>query len=383
LSRLERWVWHWDPQLVSRTMESFYHHQFTLFLSCYLTNHFFFRRSKSAFVLGQLSFQDGNTLWSPVTSPGWVMLGLWSMFLVLTVLSFQEPDRSHLFVDENANDGNAQEDIVSTATATGATARIPTLIVPEMQPLVISGDLPYLENGGDGELRVKNEPNNVKIEPPLWRNAAVMNSLWLYFVLKLVLEMLLSSTPSVTKYYFGWHSKTSGLFMMIMALLMFPANFVVARLSQRYDDRELIVWALVMMMVSVLGILDYGRNYVVVQYVVFAIGVFLSTNCLEGPNMGLLSKTIPKSWAKGTFNSGFLATEAGTLARSVGDVLISVVAGSLGVSFLLNGLFLPMIALVGFSLLLVRRFYNQLTEGDDDDTASIASLSLDESDRNN
>jgi Na+/melibiose symporter-like transporter len=318
------------------------------------------------------------------------MLTLWSMFLVLAILFFQEPDRSHLFVDKNSYDGNTEEDIISTnapAAATVATdLTTPTSItndVSETRPLVISGDLPLLESGGDSELSVNNESIKTKVEPPLWRNAAVMNSLWLYFVLKLVLEMLLSSTPTVTKYYFGWHSKISGLFMMIMALLMFPANLLVARLSQRHDDRELMFWSLLMMMVSVLGILDYGRNYSAIQYVVFAIGIFISTNCLEGPNMGLLSKTIPKSWAKGTFNSGFLATEAGTLARSVGDVLISAVAGSLGVSLLLNGLFVSMSALVVVSLLLVRRFYNQLTEGDDDDSTSIASLSMDESDRNN
>ncbi len=39
--------------------------------------------------------------------------------------------------------------------------------------------------------------------------------------------------------------------------------------------------------------------------------------------MSLLSKTIPKSWSRGLFNVGLLATEAGTLGRAVGDVLIS------------------------------------------------------------
>jgi hypothetical protein len=133
------------------------------------------------------------------------------------------------------------------------------------------------------------------------------------------------------------------------------------------------------MLVSVVGILDYHTEggYSAVQYVTFSVGIFISTNSLEGPNMGLLSKTIPKSWAKGTFNSGFLATEAGTLARSIGDALISTVAGSLGIALLLNGLFVPMAVLVLLSLVLVRQFYSQLTEGtddDDDDTASVVSM---------
>jgi Na+/melibiose symporter-like transporter len=348
-----------------------------------------FSLSLTAFALGHVTFPVGNTYWTPVTSPGWVMMCLWSIFLILVVLFFQEPDRSHLYENVKDTNGEVEKDEDDEDDEDKAAELVPTTTTTisedeqrEHQPL-----LPHY-GSGDSELSisVSNEPikggvGEKEEEPPLWKNAAVMNSLWLYFVLKLVLEMLLSSTPTVTKYYFEWQSKTTGLFMMIMALLMFPANLIVARLSQHYEDRELIVWALIMMMVSVLGILDYTNHYFLIQYMVFAIGIFISANCLEGPNMGLLSKTIPKSWAKGTFNSGFLATEAGTLARSVGDVLITGVAGSLGVSMLLNGLFIPMSALVCVSLLLVRRFYDQLTEAaDDDDTASLASASLDESD---
>ncbi|KAG7370477.1 major facilitator superfamily transporter [Nitzschia inconspicua] len=328
-----------------------------------------------AFLLGQVSFPVGNTLWSPTTAPGWVMLCLWSIYLILSILFFQEPDRSHLF------DSPKDKDIENESTTKPTKESVPTTIsneISETQPFL--GQDTFLRLGsGDSELSVSDSnERTAENEPPLWKNAAVMNSLWLYFVLKLVLEMLLSSTPTVTKYYFGWHSNITGLFMMIMALLMFPANLVVAKLSQHYEDRELIVWTLIMMMVSVLGIMSYANQYFTIQYIVFAIGIFISSNSLEGPNMGLLSKTIPKSWAKGTFNSGFLATEAGTLARSVGDILISGVEGSFGVSMLLNGLFLPMSALVFVSLLLVRRFYDQMTESDDDDTASIASGSVDD-----
>merc|ERR1712238_544165 len=91
----------------------------------------------------------------------------------------------------------------------------------------------------------------------------------------------------------------------------FPVNVVVSRLAQQYEDRELIVGTMVMMLVSVLGFLDYFPHYTIYQYAICSIGIFVSTNSLEGVNMSLLSKTIPKAWAKGTFNSGFLATEAG------------------------------------------------------------------------
>jgi hypothetical protein len=76
---------------------------------------------------------------------------------------------------------------------------------------------------------------------------------------------------------------------------------------------------------------------------------------------------IPKSWAKGTFNSGFLATKAGTVAQSVGDVLISVTTGLLEFGHLLNCTFLPLMILVFATILLVRRYFDRMIEDDDDD----------------
>lgn len=143
----------------------------------------------------------------------------------------------------------------------------------------------------------------------------------------------------------------------------------VARLSQRYEDREVIYYSLVIMACAITGFLSYRADggYSINQYVLFAMVIFLSTNALEGPNMGLLSKTIPKAWAKGIFNTGFLATEAGTAARSVGDVLITYLASNAGVDGLLNGLFGPMLFLVVLSVILTRTNYDQMVEYDEDD----------------
>jgi predicted MFS family arabinose efflux permease len=215
------------------------------------------------------------------------------------------------------------------------------------------------------------EKKKGKKEPPIYANAPVIMTLWIYFVLKLALECLLSSSATLTSFYFGWDAQTVGTFLAFLGLLMFPANMVVAKLSHNYEDRELIYVTLMVMLVSVCGIIAYRpSHYTATQYTVFAVCVFLSANVLEGPNMSLLSKTIPRSWAKGTFNSGFLATEAGTLARSVGDVLISAAHASLGVSSLLNATFLPFLLLVFVTLLLTRRYFDQMIEEDDDDDDS-------------
>ena len=302
------------------------------------------------------SLQEGdaaNHLWTLETSPGWIMIGLWSVFFVATVLYFEEPDRSHLFgpLDSTTKDVTKKSNHI------------------EKKPL-----LKTTEYHGD--------ISPVKREPPLFLNIPVMTTLWIYFVLKVVLEVLLSSCATLTSMYFGWDSQASGTFLACLGLLMFPANMVVAKLSQRgYEDRELIYMTLLAMFCSILGFIDYGgrNHYSAAQYVTFGICIFLTTNLLEGPNMSLLSKTIPRSWAKGTINSGFLATEAGTAARSVGDVLISGAATFVGFSHLLNATFMPMLILVSITIILTRQCYYALVEADEEDDESRDSRSRDTS----
>ena len=293
-----------------------------------------------AALLSQLTFSIDATIWTIETSPGWVMLCLWSIFLIAATLFFEEPDRSHLFGKTNA--------------AVELTSKHDD---GEVKPLLDSVHS-YKDMESDQD-------------PPLYKNVPVMMTLWIYFILKLVLECLMSSCPTLTMYYFGWDSKSSGSFLAFLGLLMFPANMVVAKLSHRYEDRELIHYSLVAILCSITGFIAYTPNdYSVVQYMAFGVCIFIATNALEGPNMGLLSKTIPKSWAKGIFNTGFLATEAGTAARSVGDVWITLASNAAGIEGMLNAIFAPMLVLVIVSVALSRQHYDKMVEEDEDDVKS-------------
>jgi len=224
-----------------------------------------------AALLSKLTYSPVDKVWSEETAPGWVMLVMWSMFLIPLVVFFEEPDRKHIFGEKS--------------TSLELTAK--------------SG------SGGESTYLLSN-PGQEKRDPPIWKNVPVMMTLLVYFVLKLVLECLLSSCPTITAYYFGWKSTNSGMFLAFLGLLMFPANIVVARLSHRYEDRELIYASLIVMTGSIIGFVAFLGKYSVVQYMLFGICIFISTNALEGPNMALLSKTIPKSFARGIFNTGFL-----------------------------------------------------------------------------
>jgi hypothetical protein len=74
---------------------------------------------------------------------------------------------------------------------------------------------------------------------------------------------------------------------------------------------------------------------------------------------GLLSKTIPKSLAKGVLNAGLLATEAGTSGRVLGDVWFSR-ATFMGLDQMLNRTFVPMCAMVGLAIVAALASYPYL-----------------------
>jgi len=82
--------------------------------------------------------------------------------------------------------------------------------------------------------------------------------------------------------------------------------------------------------------------------------------------MSLLSKTIPKSWARGTFNSGLLATEAGTLGRAMGDVVISATALA-GFDKMLNLTFAPLAFVSIVTTIVTWKVYEYLVPVDQDD----------------
>ena len=61
--------------------------------------------------------------------------------------------------------------------------------------------------------------------------------------------------------------------------------------------------------------------------------------------MSLLAKLMSPRLSNGIFNCGFLSTEAGTIARAVADVLITVV-GKGGMDNFLNFTMLPTLVIV-------------------------------------
>ena len=287
--------------------------------------------------LHTVASDDGvNTFWQAENSPGWFMAVLWTAYLVAMFLYFRDPPK--------------------------------TL---EPSSIEMKGErTPLLKKGNQcaipSSTAVDSFSEQDSSSRSLLRNVPVMTTFLIYFVLKLVLEALLSSSANLTYFYFDWDSSITGVFLACLGLLMLPANLGVAWLASRYDDRELIIGFQGLMLLGCLVIMKYGQIYSVLQYLVASVIIFVSTNALEGPNMSLLSNTIPKSWSRGIFNVGLLATEAGTAGRALGNVFLSSF-GRGGIENLLNRTFGSFSALSGVTLILTMWLYEDLDPLDKDD----------------
>jgi cyanate permease len=285
-----------------------------------------------ASILNAVSPDDSDSrFWQVENAPGWVMMIVWGVYLIALIVWFRDPSKRSISTTKKDVGTNNEE-----------------------APLIQSRD------------QSKGVASNFEDEAPIWNNIPVMTTFLIYFVLKLVLEAVLSSSATLTEYYFDWNSSISGVYLASLGLSMLPANLVVSLLARRYDDRELIILMQLCMFLGCVGVIKYSAQYTVLQYVVGTFVMFVSSNALEGPNMSLLSKTIPKRWSQGIFNVGLLATEAGTAGRAVGDVLLSLF-GKEGVEHLLNRTFVCFAVTSGATLLLSVRLYDDLEPSDKDD----------------
>ena len=215
-----------------------------------------------------------NSFWTIETAPGYVMFVLWSIYLVCNMLFFEEPER----IGHSATNPSSS----SKAQPTGGGSQATTIAPSENSPL--------LNAPNDGALSFE-DAKDVQPVHPLLRscgNIPVLISLVLLVLLKSVLEGLSSSAPTVSRYYFGWGVHASGIYLASLASFVLPTNFVLAYVSRRFDDRELILGALVMMFVGILGFLVYsedGDEYSETRFILFGLVTFVSCNALEGPVM--------------------------------------------------------------------------------------------------
>ena len=342
------------------------------------------------------------------TAPAWLMVILWSIFIVVLGCGFREPTHRHHNHDQKgggghhhhhhhhhkhkpprpaADEGGGRDEDERTAL------RPPTQQQPQYGGVVVAAheepagtvgptDPPayYVMTPSSTMTSITSDERDAtirssiltpssylsklrhplaKIHPILllvWRNKPLMITLAVYFLIEIVDEIILSSAGLIASSYFDWSISKVGAFMALLGLMVLPANYIVGECSESgYEDRTIIVTSQAITIVGLLVIISYWGEYSEFQFLVGTSVIFISVAVMEGVDTSLMSKVIPPVLSRGTFNSGLLAVQIGMVAKALGDGLITVIG--LSADDLINGLYIPLLLItVVLSLICLRYF---------------------------
>ncbi|KAG2248879.1 hypothetical protein Bca52824_088507 [Brassica carinata] len=269
----------------------------------------------------QTRFKIYKLTFNQNTLPGWVMAVAWLMYLVWLAISFREPalepEESHSTSKDSNNSGMSK--------------RI-------------------------SDIRYSKPRDRIRIIK-LWITQV---QLLIYFMLKYAMEILLSESSVITTYYFGWSTSSVAIFLACLGLTVLPVNIVIGSyISNMFEDRQILLVSEIMVCVGILFSFNVLVPYTVPQYVCSGLIMFVSAEVLEGVNLSLLSRVMSSRLSRGTYNGGLLSTEAGTIARVIADVTITV-AGYFGRDMLLNVTLLPSLVTCVVSIVATCFTYNSL-----------------------
>ncbi|CAM9396377.1 unnamed protein product [Chrysoparadoxa australica] len=268
-------------------------------------------------------FKLGFLWFNGMTGPGWFMTLAHAIFGILLVLKFKEPPRKP-----------AAEAVVAVKKSQS----------PYDSQKVPSGTDAKKRSGSASE-----EDEDDDEEPGPWIPLPLVFCLGAYFANKLLCELAVSASPVLSLYLFKWSVSRVGTLMAVLGLITLPVSILVGKLSFMFEDRAMMLFLGLCGALGCLIIINYSGDtgYTQLQYVAGTAVIFVGLQAHEGVVMSMTSKLIPAHLARGTFNSGFLATEASTGARVVGDLAITFF-GVGATTGLLNMLFIP-----GFGLLML------------------------------
>jgi len=349
-----------------------------------------------------VDFKIGIFPINDATAPAWLMVFLWSIYTVLLVAFFTEPVRHHHRHRADSHDkqtdreGSPRPDL--TRDLVKSDSEIDILLLSTPVKKINSWEDPEIATissrtssvghekettglmdsthqarayGGVMSDKIENSQGSSYKEPsglPLFkalekkssasasmlrtrvvlpvllmvlRNTKLMTTLAVYFLIELVDEILLSSAGLIAHEYFDWTISNVGVFLAILGLFVMPANYLVGKASEVMSDRTILIISQAVTIGGLLVILSYWHQYSEFQYLVGTSVIFIAVAVMEGVDTSLMSKVIPPVLSRGTFNSGLLAVQVGTLAKAIGDGMITVIG--LSAEELVDGLYFPIL----------------------------------------
>lgn len=203
-------------------------------------------------------------------------------------------------------------------------------------------------------------------EPWCWEfiSPEVYILLFILTVNKTGQELSISSMPFLGREIFQLGIEAPGYYMAVIGALVLPVNLFVNQLLKDVDEKEMVLKLSYMTLLGLFFICHFGAfgEYSLFQYFFGTAIIFTTLNALEGIIMSLLAKLISPDLAKGTFNSGLLATEAGTLGRVFGDMAIVVFGSETTSALLVNRLYFPLGLLIVTTVLLIQNYQSKFTD---------------------
>ncbi|KAJ0112222.1 hypothetical protein Patl1_00341 [Pistacia atlantica] len=347
--------------------------------------------------LFQTNFKVYKFTFNEDTLPGWVMALSWLVYLLWLWISFREPP---LEIKENSvpQEGNAGS---STRLSTLAlhfalyfrfpllydsVHNILSLLLSPIssqhqcgllvrysvehgitQPLLLNTKAKQKDEHENQELDDDDEDSE-KIPKPVTSivsayrllTPSVKVQLFVYFMLKYAMEILLAESSVITEYYFIWSTSSVAIFLASLGLTVLPVNIIVGNyISNMFEERQVLLASEIMVCIGILLSFQVLVPYSVPQYVGSALITFVAAEVLEGVNLSLLSRVMSSRLSRGTYNGGLLSTEAGTLARVIADGTITL-SGYLGESRLLNVTLIPSLFICISSIVATCFTYNSL-----------------------
>uniref|UniRef100_A0A5B6ZET5 SPX domain-containing protein n=1 Tax=Davidia involucrata TaxID=16924 RepID=A0A5B6ZET5_DAVIN len=302
----------------------------------------------------QTKFKIYNITFNEDTLPGWVMALAWLVYLLWLWISFREPPRE---VEENITSQDGKTGLIETGVVENSIT----------QPLLLSLGEKQQDEDGDEECDV-NEEASEEIRKPVTSvvsayrllTPSVKVQLFIYFMLKYAMEIILAESSVITTYYFIWSISNVAIFLACLGLTVLPVNiFIGSYISNMFEERQVLLASEIMVCLGIILSFHMVIPYSVPQYVCSALITFVSAEVLEGVNLSLLSRVMSSRLSRGTYNGGLLSTEAGTLARVIADGTITL-AGYWGMSKLLNVTLLPSLFICIFSIVATCFTYNSL-----------------------
>lgn len=136
----------------------------------------------------------GGIMFNHITSPGFLMAGLWFIQLCFVVFAFSEPFRINNAHKTDKKRNKEKESFVSG--------------IRTVFGLVFS-------------------------------NPALPLTLLIFGYIEMICEVLISSCAMISRRYFGWNGSVAGFLIASLGALVLPAHFVVERASRSFDERSI------------------------------------------------------------------------------------------------------------------------------------------------